>query len=397
MKKFVILLLAACLLLGGAIVFITAKNAPKNEGEPVVLTDPENLAEAETEAPAVRTLDYAALRALHAPDEIAGTVDGREVTWEEYFYWLREVGSEAEDYIQMLALYGQSLDWNDKLSADSESTLAEYVVELAQGSAVQLSAVEALAEECGATLSAENEQELAEQLQQAIASSGAANEDEFNAMLEEQFVSRAMYDRLNRANYLYQNSFTALYGEDGEKIPAEEALDYLRENSYLCASHILFATMDLTSYEKLDDATIEQKKQQAEAVAEELRSIEDAVDRAARFAELKEELCEDSGKASFPDGYVFKPGEMVAEFENGVKELEDYEVSEPILSDYGYHVIMRLPLSADMTMNYSSAGTAMNARAVLANEKFNALLEERFAALFKPNAGFEIDLTQFLK
>ena len=427
MKKFILILLAVCLLLGCGIGYAVSKDGVKGSGEPVALYDPENVpaaaaetetpaAAAETETPApdaetapdesaeseptaVRGLDYGAIRALHAPDEIAGTVDGRDVSWDEYFYWLHDMGLQAEQYIQTLAMYGQSLDWTDKLSDDSEQTLAEYVVELAQDCTKQLVVVEAVAEESGAALTAENEAALAEELKTAIENNcgEGAGEEEFNALLEQEFVSRAMYDRISRANYLFQNSFDALYGENGDKVPEETALRYLEENDYLGASHILFMTIDPNTMEPLDETAAAQKLQQAEAVSEELRAIEDVDARVARFAELKEQYCEDTGKTAYPDGYLFTPGTMVTEFEEGTKALGEYEVSEPILSAYGYHVIMRLPLSAEITMDYSQAGTPLDARALYANEQFNAMMNSRIEqSVFTLADGFALDLTDYL-
>ena len=414
MKKFVIILLALCLVLGCAVGYFFAKDGNPGSGEPVALYDPENVApetaeEAaapEADAPAgeepitVRTLDFEAIRALHAPEEIAGRVGEREVSWDEFFYWLHDVGMQAEQYIQTLAAYGQQLDWSDKLSAESESTLAEYVAELAGSYAVQLNTIEALAAETGAELSAENEAALAERLQTAIESAcgEGAGEEEFNALLEQEMISRRMYDRLERANYLYQNSFTALYGENGEKVSTEDALAFLRDGEYLCATHILFMTVDLDTGEALEEDAAAQKLQQAEAIVEELRAIEDVEARVKRFGELKQQYCEDTGKVNFPDGYLFTPGAMVSEFEDGVRALAEYEVSDPILSAYGYHVIMRLPLSAEMTMQYSEAGTPLDARAVYANEQFNALMNSRVEqSAFTPAEGFAIDLTEYLK
>ena len=68
---------------------------------------------------------------------------------------------------------------------------------------------------------------------------------------------------------------------------------------------------------------------------------------------------------------------MVEEFENAVKALSDYEVSEPVLSAHGYHVIMRLPLSADATVSVSNDGTPVSARRLYADNQFNELMKNR--------------------
>lgn len=412
MKKFVVILLVACLALGGAVAYFGSRTDAGDPGEPVALYDPENVSAPETPSEAAptaeeqsepvvfRALDYEKIWALHAPDEVVGSVDGRDITWDEYFYWLHDVGAQAESTIQMMLLYGQSLDWSDKLSSDSEETLAEYVLTLAGESARQLGVVEAVAEENGVTLTPENEAELAAELQEVIASvcGEGATEEDLDAYLQENYISRSMYDRIGRANYLFQNTFIELYGLSGEKVSEADALAYLEENGYLGAAHILFMTIDPNTYEPLDEATIAQKLQQAEAVSAELRAIEDVEARAARFAELKEQYCEDSGKAAYPDGYLFTPGTMVDEFEDGTKALAEYEVSEPILSAWGYHVIMRLPLSAEMTLQYSDAGTPMTARSTYADEQFNAMMSARIeqSVLELGDAVKTLDLMDYL-
>lgn len=395
MKKFVIILLVACLALGCALGYFTAKNSAEPSPAPVAETEEpapaEESADAvtvpaaeetdgddEDEETAIRTLDLAAIRALHTPDEIVGDVDGREVTWDEYYYWISDMGSQAQNYIYTMAMYGQSLDWDDKLSADSEQTFAEYTLEMAQDCVRQLATLEAVAKEYDVRLTAENEAALAEQLRSDIdaACGEDASEEDFNAYLEENDLSREMYDRMNRANYLYEGIFRTIYGANAETVTEEDALAYLEENAYLSAAHILFRTVD-DSYAALDEATVAEKLEQAEAVSAELRAIEDPEARAARFAELKEQYCEDPGRVDYPDGYVFVPGMMVEEFENAVKALADYEVSEPVLSAHGYHVIMRLPLNADATVSFSDDGTPLTARRLYANKQFNDLIAGR--------------------
>ncbi len=416
MKKFVIILLVVCLILGGVVGYVVGKNGGMSIAEapaPTAATA-EEPTEAPTEAPTetptgetdaapapaapaeLRTIDFEAIRALHDPDEVVGDVDGRAVTWGDYLYWLRSAGVQAESYLASLAMYGQSLDWDDKISADSEQSFAEYVVELAQDYVRQLCTLENFAEENGVELSEEDEAALAEQLAQDIVSEcgEGASEEEFFAKLAESWLSREMYERLNRFEPLYRASFAALYGENGEKVSEEDAIAYLKDGSYLCASHILFMTVD-GSFEPLDEETVQKKLADAEAVSAELRAIEDPAARARRFAELKEQYCEDTGREVYPDGYLFPEGTMVPEFEEGVHALADYEVSEPILSGYGYHVIMRLPLSAEMEVFNAGA----DARRLYASEQFSARFgssfEQSVLTLSDEVAAFK--LTDYLK
>lgn len=401
MKKFVIFLLIACLLLGGAIGYFTAKSG---DGAPLdsAQTPAESPVTQDEAASDARRLDIEALLGAYAPDEIVGSCAGTDVTWDELSYWLSDMGNQAQSTIDMMALYGQSFGWDDKISDESEQTFAEYTVEMAEDCVRQLHTIEALCAENGVTLSAEDEAAMAEDLRQDIegACGEGASEEDFNSYLAENFVSRAMYDRLTRINYLYPALFAKLYGEEAGEVSEADAIAYLEDSGYLCAGHILFLTVeDTVNFEPLDEETVAKKLAQAEAVAAELRAIEDVQERAARFLELKEEYCDDPGKVAYPEGYLFAPGRMTTEFEQAVGELEEYEVSDPVLSPYGYHVIMRLPLSAEMTMMLPESGTAANARSAYASAQFSALVTARIdeCVLTLEDGLSPFSLTPYLK
>ena len=67
-----------------------------------------------------------------------------------------------------------------------------------------------------------------------------------------------------------------------------------------------------------------------------------------KFDELMNEKSEDGGLITAPRGYYFLPGEMVQPFEESVLSLGDGEMSpELVESDFGYHIILRLPMNPD--------------------------------------------------
>ena len=204
---------------------------------------------------------------------------------------------------------------------------------------------------------------------------------------------------MNRVNYLYRQGFVQAYGENGELVEDGIAAQYLADNNYLAATHILLMTVDPSNFQELDEAAAAEKLAKAQEIADELKAIEDDAERLARFAELKAEFCEDTGKEVYPDGYIFLPGKMVAEFEDAVLSLEEYQVSDPVKSDYGYHVIMRLPLDPDGVIEYSNDGTAMTARSKAANEAYGEALQAAFDSLSVDYAeGFEApDLLDYLQ
>ena len=96
---------------------------------------------------------------------------------------------------------------------------------------------------------------------------------------------------------------------------------------------------------------------------------------------------------------LFLPGSMVAEFEDAVKAQEEYQVSDPVESNYGYHVIVTLPLDPDAIVDYSSNGTALTARSTAANAIYAKALDDfTLEQAVVPTEGFEApNLTDYLK
>lgn len=110
-------------------------------------------------------------------------------------------------------------------------------------------------------------------------------------------------------------------------------------NNYYRAKHILVFTEDLETGKKIENA--EQKIDEVQArINIVLASGEDIKEA---FDDLIEQYSEDPGCAKNPNGYFFKDGEMVKEFENAVKSIGIGEVTT-CESEYGYHFVLRLAL-----------------------------------------------------
>jgi len=79
-----------------------------------------------------------------------------------------------------------------------------------------------------------------------------------------------------------------------------------------------------------------QKQSEALAILERIRNGE-------KFGKLAKELSIDSGSAK-RDGNLgyFGRGKMVKEFENAAFNLQAGQISEPVKTQYGYHIIKRL-------------------------------------------------------
>ena len=79
-----------------------------------------------------------------------------------------------------------------------------------------------------------------------------------------------------------------------------------------------------------------QKQSEALAVLERIKNGE-------KFGKLAKELSIDSGSAK-RDGNLgyFGRGKMVKEFENVAFNLQAGQISEPVKTQYGYHIIKRM-------------------------------------------------------
>lgn len=411
MKKLLALLIAVCL----AFAVFTGCNqsaAPAAEEtsadngvtEPAETPSAESADDAAEAEPAAETksVDFAALYETHEPTEVVATVNGLDVTWEDYFYWLYMQVNQIDSYFtQMSAYYGIQYDWSEPYEEGGDMTYARLAVENAGHMLCQLYGIEDYADKHKIKLSAEDEQAIAEGLESDIAAvcGEGGTEEQFNEALAKTYLPRALYDRISRIDRLYNAGFAAEYGENGEKLSDKEAVRYLKDNGYLSANHILLMTVDPSTRESLSDEEIAEKKVQAEKLADELAAIKDPEKLAKRFAELKEEYCEDTGKTAYPDGYVFTEGTMVSEFENAVKALEPGEVSGVVESDYGYHIIMRLADDPDRTVSYSGDGTtAYSARYTAASAEYADEVESCVDALsVKYVPGFEVNIADFVK
>ncbi|MCD8322095.1 MAG: peptidylprolyl isomerase [Oscillospiraceae bacterium] len=332
----------------------------------------------ETEsAEEVTALGYAAFDG----DEIVGTVNGSDVTWREYYYWLNYYTS----YVEYLAsYYGLTLSSWDAYELSSGYTNAEVVILNAQSAIAQYRAVEAMAEENGIALDEEDEAAMESVYQSDVDTyagdgDGEVTDEEiaaFEEYLSEQFMDMDLYNYLNMIQYLDEDLFIYLYGEEGSAITDEEVAAYAEENGLMAAKHILLLTIDTDTGEALTDEEIAEKEATIQELYDQLIAVEDQEEMLTLFDELTAEYTEDTGYVYYPDGYIFTDGEMVEEFEDAVEALEEYQLSGIVESSYGYHIILRIPIDGDAVYGVNSSYVSYTLRYYIANETFTNLLDE---------------------
>lgn len=164
---------------------------------------------------------------------------------------------------------------------------------------------------------------------------------------------------------------------------------------YLAAKHILIQTYDPSTKTTL------RGESEAQTLAQQIIDALDADPTIQQFQNLSELFNDDPGMTSYPEGYLFQSGEMVSEFEQGVRDLEINGYSDaPVKSVYGYHVILRLDPAqmSQLKELYQSAvldaltDNWMEAATVTANDVMLSQLDpkacyEAFLALLTAQAG----------
>lgn len=160
-----------------------------------------------------------------------------------------------------------------------------------------------------------------------------------NEFLGQMNLTRQQVSYILEGSTLISKYMEKRIGEDDKYNLTNDAVEkYIKEKGELItAKHILFSTIDPSTYQPLSDDEIASVDKKAKETLEKIKNGED-------FDTLMNELSEDPGLALSPDGYTFGKGDMVADFEQAAFNLKENEVSEIVKSDLGYHIIKRVPL-----------------------------------------------------
>ena len=235
-------------------------------------------------------------------------------------------------YANMYAQFGMTDVWNDEYAA---ATLGSSMPQAAKDQSVYARVVLQKFNELGLKLTYDQEKQMTQLRQDTIDSMGY---DAFAKQIANFGFSDQSYNNFMYISQCYNALNEYYYGENGANVPSDEDLRQYFADNYIAAKHILISTVDSTTGETI--RTDEEAKAEAQKILDRINAGED-------YDALMNEYSEDPGLAGNPDGYIFTEGEMVTEFYDGAKALAEDEVSGLIKSDYGYHIIKRVPLDVD--------------------------------------------------
>lgn len=330
------------------------------------------------------TRDYKAIYALHSPDYVVATVNGAEIRWQEYYYSLYNMIISLENS------FGTVPNWDAEIVAGM--TYSDYMKDSAMSYCIQDKIKDAKAAEFGLELNDDDYAAIESSWEAKFtvdpeAEEGAEgpefiSEEAFVAYLESIFDTEEMYrERLARQR-MESKVFEYQFGVLGADVSDADVLEFAGDE-YMMAKHILFATNDMEGVALSEDEKA-QKYAAAQDVLEQLQSYS-GDDIEAFFDEFVFEHTEDPGVIYFPTGYLFKTGQMVPQFEEAVKSVEEYEVAGIVETDSGYHIVLRLPVNPGATpIEYQSYvyygyGAAYTLRYQTAVSMYNSLLDSWFA------------------
>lgn len=265
------------------------------------------------------------------------TVDGVEFTAEEYAVSFLYNQNRVDS---MMSMYGQQTSANVTDESDRQ-TYSENIATLAKQQLTYMAVCEKQMEAQGLTV---EDSDIDAQMAKFEGQMGGA--DQVDEYLKGVGLTREQYSDLARLNVMI-SKLRAAYLEANPNA-ARERFD----QTYMRCKHVLIKTVD-DNKKELENQDELKAKAEAEEVASRAKAGED-------FDALIKEYNEDPGMESSPEGYVFTEGEMVDEFYQGTKALEIGGISDPIKSNYGWHIIQRLPLrDEDFTAKQATVEEAL--------------------------------------
>lgn len=183
-------------------------------------------------------------------------------------------------------------------------------------------------------------------------------------------------------NLLYQKLFDYFMAdEDFSAQVKAETLDEMvnGKQPYVRAKHILVC------FPETGELTDEQKAETLEKINGIAKRLENGED----FDELMKEYGEDPGAVTYPGGYYFTTGEMVEPFEKTAFALKENEVSAPVETTFGYHIIMRLPLdtgdgSLEKSDMYSKKGyELLRSKLIEESAEYEVIYAESYEQVYR--------------
>lgn len=272
-----------------------------------------------------------------AGEEVLVKLGTAEITANDYLYWLQR---SISDYLEPFGGQMTTLPWDTEMS--DGLTFGQYMLDQATEIAVFHAMLRELARQEGLTpdpsVAADMDMQYADMVVQA-----GSDESQVIYTFWGNMLTKDLLIKLNENNDLYDQLQELYFGEDSGSYPTDAEVNaYLDENGYFHVKHILLMTIDQDTSEPLEEEAIAQKKATADDLLAQLQASEDPI---TLFDQLMNQHSEDGGLLLNPEGYIFSASDsLVGGFREAALELSVGEISDVVETDYGYHIMLRLPI-----------------------------------------------------
>lgn len=292
----------------------------------------------------------------------AATINGEQVPIAEYRY----VFENNKSYIAQKISSDGIVDWE---TATYEGKSAkEAVHDEAMKQITQLYIGAQKAQEAGIVPDNESNQYVRQYREQIIQSAG--NESQYEAYLKEIGTTDDAVKSIFEKNYLLSRLLEQYMQTNPDfQLTEEDYQTYFFDN-YVKAKHILFRTVD-DNRQPLDDTAVAEAEQKAKDTLEQLRG-------GADFDTLMNELSEDPGLATNPNGYIFGRDMMDPPFEEAAYALVPGEISDIVKGASGFHILKRMELTEADYEEFKTQQIQQNVTGAdyLANEALSIQFEQ---------------------
>lgn len=176
------------------------------------------------------------------------------------------------------------------------------------------------------------------QLEQALEEQGLTLE-EFRTNLREQALVQEAVEAVAADIEVSEEEISSFYEENKQQYETREQRE---------VRHILFTPETGEDGAQAAEATDEQWSK----AYEEAMDVRNQITSGADFGEMAQEYSEDPGSKDSGGNLSFiTPGSMVPAFEDAAFSLEPREISEPVKTQYGYHLIQVLEVKEGGTQS----------------------------------------------
>jgi hypothetical protein len=291
-----------------------------------------------------RSIDDSLVKEGELPfDTLILTVNSDPVYWPEFKFWLNYIKKYyRNNHPDAIA------NWDAKKMGMG---LNEFFFSTAVGYASKDRAIEARAKELGIELSVRDLAEMEKKRKSNIEIYGS--ELEYLRIVSSMYVTEDVFNYLAKIDYLGDYLFKDLYGANGEKCTDEEVAALVKERGLMCTKFIFLSNKD-------DEGNILSAEKQAEnysLMEDMIHQLVESDEPMSIFNQLMNKHNREITAANYPDGCLFVSGSRGDAFEEAYSKLKDYECSGIIKAKDGLYLILRMPITPDMSVD--SSGTTL--------------------------------------